>query len=498
MHSSLRCGARRLPAALANAPQLATALSRAPAAAAAAAPPAPAPAPTATLPHRIPPLSAPSTKAAFSTSTTSHRYATADYYDEQNPSDPGGDFVYRSRPPREDDGRRPPRNFDSHPMGTTKLQHRQLIPPETAAELYREFKPHKAVITPGPTDPPGYEPQEVNILWRESSPPERMLASLARLCFSPSYRIAKAPGPDTVNSTDLIGMQLAFGTVMLPPEPRPMKRCHKEWKIGRGGVSLEKAFRFSDAGQALRFITGLQYLMKIKIGKRDYLEHHPDLGFSGRRVFVRWGTHEPRLGISSWDIYCAKRTDFWAVRCQVRDVVPETASWTLKCVVPRRQTQNAESSVQKAADATDLAAAAAAAAAGTELLPDTLSPAIHRLVQVKNKLASGEAQGLSVNTLLDVKSDLLKASQDLVRVAEGVAEASDKLVERYRSRGLAALESALQTREQTEAMSEEDLEMEDMEMEEGVEKPGMVLKGEWGGSPRRQRPESTEEHDEEP
>ncbi|KAF3901945.1 hypothetical protein ABW21_db0209221 [Orbilia brochopaga] len=428
MHS-LRC-ARRLPAALANAPQLATALSRA---------------------------------AAFSTSATSHRYATADYYDEQNPSEAGGDFVYRNRPQYEDDGRRPsrgspPANSFSQirPPGTTKLDRRQVIPPEDSAQLYSEFKPHKGVITPGPTDPPGHEPQEVKLLWRESSPPDRMLESLARLCYSPSYRIAKAPAPDTISSAELIGVQLAYGATQLPTTPRPMTRSYKEWKIGKGGASLEKAYRFPDAAQALRFANGLQFIMKIKIGKVDYLEHHADFAFCGRRVFVRWGTHEPQHGISSWDIYCAKRTDFWAIRCQVRDVKPETATWVKM-----------------------------------DSLPNTLSPAIHRLVQVKNKLASGEAQGMSVNMLLGVKSDLLKASQDLVRVAKGVAEKSDFLVARHRDKGLATLEAGLES----EMMTEEDLALEDMAMEESIERPGWILKGEWKKSPEDELASDEDEED---
>ncbi|KAK6347793.1 hypothetical protein TWF718_005618 [Orbilia javanica] len=207
---------------------------------------------------------------------------------------------------------------------------RTLVSGEEAKELYKEFRAHTGIVKPGPTDLPG-KPTQVHILYRDpKSPPERVLESIRRLCFNPCYIVTREFGPHAVKSTDLINVELGYASHYLPHELKPMVLVHKNWKISKGGRSLEKIFRFDNRTTAKEFANGLQRLIKIKVTKNTLLEHHPVFGVYGRRVFVRWGTEQPHEAISSWDIACAKQTDRWAGACNVKDLLPEILDWTFE------------------------------------------------------------------------------------------------------------------------------------------------------------------------
>ncbi|EGX52275.1 hypothetical protein AOL_s00043g64 [Orbilia oligospora ATCC 24927] len=222
----------------------------------------------------------------------------------------------------------PSLRFTDIKTGTKYHAGRSLVTGEEAKELYNEFKAHTAIVKPGPTDLPG-KPTQVHILYREpTSPPERILESIRRLCFNPSYIVTKEFGPHAIKSTDLINVELGYCSHYLPHEMKPMVLVHKNWTISKGGRSLEKIFRFDNRTSARDFANGLQRLIKIKVTKTMLVEHHPAFGIYGRRVFVRWGTEQPHEAISSWDIACAKQTDRWAGACNVKDLLPEILDWT--------------------------------------------------------------------------------------------------------------------------------------------------------------------------
>lgn len=228
------------------------------------------------------------------------------------------------------DGGAPPLRFTDIKTGMKYHAGRSLATGDDAKELYNEFKAYTGIVKPGPTDLPG-KPTQVHILYREpTSPPERVLESIRRLCFNPSYIVTKEFGPHAVKSTDLINVELGYSSHYLPHELKPMVMVHKNWKISRGGRSLEKIFRFDNRNSARDFAHGLQRLIKIKVTKTLLVEHHPSFGVYGRRVLVRWGTEQPHEAISSWDIACAKQTDRWAASCNVKDVLPEILDWTFE------------------------------------------------------------------------------------------------------------------------------------------------------------------------
>ncbi|KAF3199937.1 hypothetical protein TWF106_002867 [Orbilia oligospora] len=228
------------------------------------------------------------------------------------------------------EGGLPSLRFTDIKTGTKYHAGRSLVTGEEAKELYNEFKAHSAIVKPGPTDLPG-KPTQVHILYREpTSPPERILESIRRLCFNPSYIVTKEFGPHAIKSTDLINVELGYCSHYLPHELKPMVLVHKNWTISKGGRSLEKIFRFDNRTSARDFANGLQRLIKIKVTKTMLVEHHPAFGIYGRRVFVRWGTEQPHEAISSWDIACAKQTDRWAGACNVKDLLPEILDWTFE------------------------------------------------------------------------------------------------------------------------------------------------------------------------
>ncbi|KAK6543315.1 hypothetical protein TWF694_000069 [Orbilia ellipsospora] len=211
----------------------------------------------------------------------------------------------------------------------TYLSGRGLIDKDKHIELYNEFKPHTGIVKPSPTDIAG-ESTEVHILYRDTSPPEKILDGIRRLCFNPSYVVAKAHHSNTVMSSDLVGVQLGHVSHILPHESQPMLPVHKQWKISKGGRGLEKIFRFNNYDDAQAFMNAIPRLVRVKISKSTVVEHHPVYGISGRRVFIRWSTHEPSEGISSWDVSCAKQTDRLAGSCNVKDVLPEILQWTFE------------------------------------------------------------------------------------------------------------------------------------------------------------------------
>ncbi|KAK6518445.1 hypothetical protein TWF506_005599 [Arthrobotrys conoides] len=239
------------------------------------------------------------------------------------------------------EGGLPPLRFTDIKTGMKYHAGRSLVTGEEAKALYGEFQAHTAIVKPGPTDLPG-NPTQVHILYRNpTSPPERILESIRRLCFNPSYIVTKEFGPHAVKSTDLINVELGYCSHYLPHELKPMVLVHKNWKISKGGRSLEKIFRFDNRTSARDFANGLQRLIKIKVTKTQLVEHHPSFGIYGRRVLVRWGTEQPHEAISSWDIACAKQTDRWAGACNVKDLLPEILEWTFetKFVDRTEQTQ---------------------------------------------------------------------------------------------------------------------------------------------------------------
>ncbi|KAK6532263.1 hypothetical protein TWF281_006455 [Arthrobotrys megalospora] len=220
---------------------------------------------------------------------------------------------------------------------------RSLVTGEEAKELYAGFKPYVGIVKPGPTDLPG-APTQVHILYRETtSPPERIIESIRRLCYNPSYIVTKEFGPHTVKSTDLLNVELGYSSHFLPNELKPMVMVHKAWRIAKGGRAIEKIFRFDNRDSAREFANGLQRLIKIKITKTSLVEHHPSFGIYGRRVFVRWGTEQPEAAISSWDIACAKQTDRWAGSCNVKDLLPEILDWKFETKFVDRSFQEPKS-----------------------------------------------------------------------------------------------------------------------------------------------------------
>ncbi|KAK6501125.1 hypothetical protein TWF481_008973 [Arthrobotrys musiformis] len=236
--------------------------------------------------------------------------------------------INRDRVPPE--GGAPGLRFTDIRTGIKYHAGRSLVSGEDSKALYDQFKAHTGIVKPGPTDLPG-KPTEVHILYREPrSPPERVIDSIRRLCFNPSYIVTKDFGPHAVKSTDLINVELGYASHYLPHELKPMVMVHKNWRISKGGRSLEKIFRFDNRVTAKDFAHGLQRLIKIKVSKTLLVEHHPAFGIYGRRVFVRWGTEQPHEAISSWDIACAKQTDRWAASCNVKDLLPEILDWTFE------------------------------------------------------------------------------------------------------------------------------------------------------------------------
>ncbi|EWC44762.1 hypothetical protein DRE_06540 [Drechslerella stenobrocha 248] len=429
---TFRYYARRLPGAVANAaPASTAAASRSPAVPAAA-----------VNPRSRPSVAAATSATTFHNLTTRRGYATDPKFNEfeyeDDPSDAGGTFVYR--PPRDKPhfdgtggGNTSEQSSRNVPWNAGMISKREVMSPEEARKVYQEFKSHKAVITPGPTDPPGYEPREVNILWRRTSPPERLATSISRLCYNPCYRVAKVPGPDCVNSADLVTVELGYASPALPLEPRPMHRLWKEWKISEGGAAIEKIFRFPNRAMALKFVGGLQYIMKIKISKRECLEHFPSIGIEGRRAFIRWGTHDPEPGISSFDIYCAKQTDRWAGTCGVKDALPEVTKWTFKVDVQKDTKTATKRPVEPILSDTDLSSEV------PKPLSTRLLPAIQALVQAKNSLqASGTTANSSVDTLEQVKKNVLQTAQDLIRTADELEQASLDILQGKSSINLAA------------------------------------------------------------
>ncbi|KAF3927632.1 hypothetical protein AA313_de0209882 [Arthrobotrys entomopaga] len=236
----------------------------------------------------------------------------------------------RPKPSEKNTGSNDPKIiFTDTKYAGTYLAGRGLIDKDKHIKLYQEFKPYTGIVKPGPTDIAG-EPTEVHILYRETSPPEKILDGIRRLCFNPSYVVAKAHHNSTIMSTDLVGVQLGYVSHSLPHEAQPMLPAHKQWKISKGGRGLEKIFRFNNYDDAQAFLGAIPRLVRVKISKSTVVEHHPVYGISGRRVFVRWSTHEPSEGISSWDVNCAKQTDRLAGSCNVKDVLPEILEWTFE------------------------------------------------------------------------------------------------------------------------------------------------------------------------
>ncbi|KAF3910360.1 hypothetical protein ABW20_dc0100342 [Dactylellina cionopaga] len=289
---------------------------------------------------------------------------------------------------------------------------KKLVPKEQHAELYKSFEPHTGIVQPGPTDLPG-KPTEVHILSRSpKSPPERVFNDIRRLVWNPCYVITTSQEKlPTVVSTELVNVELGFSSHQLPRAgPKEMILCYKNWRITEGGRGLEKVFRFATREFALKFMRGLETLIKVKIKNQFVVEHHPVYGITGRRVFIKWSTHEPSEGISSWDVSCAKQTDRWASACEVKDVLPDILEWKFET---RWAKPNApDTSSEALSTAVETPEATADESTGSKNMMNI----IENLMQTTKELMEATEQPSRVQRILT------EATQNLSKTIESIAE----------------------------------------------------------------------------